>query len=258
MIKFNSLTFDLEEFSLPIDYGKKVGIEEMFQVSYEGSEELRKLLERFDIKVTFFVTRNFAQKFPDLIRGLSKKGHEIALHAINFYNSRSLLKEKEFLEKISRSKVIGIRTHKLQLPLFDSLRKIGIKYDSSLHPTYVPGRYNNLTHPRKPFFVDGVLEIPISVVPLLRLPFSFVWFRNFGLRYVKTCTLLAFKGQHFMSLYFHSWEFRDLKSFDLPFYIKKNTGKKMGKLLKEYIKWCLQKNFKFSPLRDCIKVVYKG
>jgi hypothetical protein len=201
-------------------------------VSYEGCEEVMKLLEGFNIRATFFITKNFAQKFPDLIRELSKKGHEIALHAINFYNFESLVKENELLEKTSGNRVIGIRTHKLQLHLFENLRKIGIKYDSSLHPTYVPGRYNNLVCPRKPFIVNGILEVPISVTPLLRLPFSFVWFRNFGLNYAKICTLITLKGQLFINLYFHTWEFVNLKSFDLPFYVTRNTGNVISKLLK--------------------------
>lgn len=254
MSKFISLTFDLEEFSLPADYGKEIKVKKMFQVSYEGCKEIRKLLDKFNIKVTFFVTKNFASKFQRLVREFVKKEHEIALHSVNFCNFELLKREKKLLEKVSRSKIVGFRTHKLRLPLFNNLKKIGIKYDSSLHPTYVPGRYNNLTCPRSPFVINDILEIPISVIPLLKFPFSFIWFRNFGLNYGKVCTLLALKGQRFINLYFHAWDFADLKSFDLPFYIVNNTGKAMSKLLEKYIEWCLNNNFEFIPLQDCVRL----
>jgi hypothetical protein len=255
MTKFILLTFDLEEFSLPIDFGKEIGGEEIFQVSREGCEEIRKILGSFNIKVTFFVTKSFALNSPQLLRELTKEGHEIALHAMNFYNFKSLAKEKKILENISKNRVIAVRTHKLRLPSFNILRRVGFKCDNSLHPTYVPGRYNNLVCPRKPFIANGILEVPTSVTPLLRLPFSFVWFRNFGLNYAKICTLITLKGQLFINLYFHTWEFVDLKSFDLPFYVTKNTGKVMSKLLKKYIEWCLHKNFKFDSLQNCIKSI---
>jgi len=39
-----------------------------------------KILERKNVKVTFFVTGNWAGKFPDLLRQISKAGHEIGNH----------------------------------------------------------------------------------------------------------------------------------------------------------------------------------
>lgn len=254
MDKFVLLTFDLEEFSLPIDYGKKIKTERMLRVSHRGCKPMERLLKDFNIKATFFTTGYFARNFPRIVRKFAKDGHEIALHAVNFYNLDSLKREKKALETTSKSRIIGIRTHKLGLPLFNILRKIGIKYDSSLHPTYVPGRYNNLGYTRKPFKEDGILEISISVT-LLRLPFSFIWFRNLGLNYAKICTLLTLRDQNFVNLYFHPWEFVNLKSFDLPFYVTKNTGKKMDKMLREYIEWCLKKGFKFSTMSGHIKML---
>jgi peptidoglycan/xylan/chitin deacetylase (PgdA/CDA1 family) len=255
MNKFISLTFDLEEFLLPTDFGKEIESKKMFQVSRKGSEEIKKILRNFNVKATLFVTENFALNFPQVVREFAKEGHEIALHAMNFWDLKLLAKEKKTIESICKNKVVEIRTHKLRLPSFAILKRIGFKYDNSLHPTYVPGRYNNLACPRKPVIINDILEVPTSVTPFLRLPFSFVWFRNFGLSYAKICTLLALKGQPFVNLYFHAWEFVDLKSFDLPFYVTKNTGKVMSKLLEKYIGWCLHKNLKFDSLQNCIKSI---
>lgn len=247
MKKFISLTFDLEEFSLPIDYGKKIRTDKMLMVSYKGCMKLKKLLNKFDIKTTLFTTKLFALNFPRLIRKFAKEGHEVGLHS-DAHEFKVLAEEKKVLETVCENKIIGFRTHKLKIPNFNILRKLGIKYDTSIHPTYVPGRYNNLAYPKKPFVTNQVLEIPISVTPFLRLPLSFVWSRNLGLRYMKLCTFLIFKEQRFINLYFHPWEFVNLNSFNLPFYVTRNTGSRMNKLLEKYIEWCLSKDMFFCPL----------
>ncbi len=45
-----------------------------------------KILDNKNIKVTFFVTGNWAGKFPDLLRKTSKEGHEIGNHGYSHKN----------------------------------------------------------------------------------------------------------------------------------------------------------------------------
>lgn len=133
---------------------------------------------------------------------------------------------------------------------FDILKKTGLKYDSSLHPTYVPGRYNKFTFSRSIEFENGIFEVPISVTPIIRLPFSWIWLRNLGLRYAKICTKLSLLDQNFINIYFHPWEFENIEKFDIPTYIKNKTGKPMIELLKNYIEWCLEQDFSFNTIRE--------
>jgi peptidoglycan/xylan/chitin deacetylase (PgdA/CDA1 family) len=250
--KFVCLTFDIEEFVPLLEFGKEINPSEMFEVGYYGCKELLKLLSRFNISSTFFITKNFALRFPEIVKKIAKRKNEIGLHTFA-KNYKMIAKEKEILEKISGRKVNGIRFHHF-LPssfLINFLKcedKKEIRYDSSLSPTYVPGRYNNLLSTRNPKIINGIVEIPISVVPLFRLPFSFVWFRILGIDYAKLCTYISIKKSNFLILYFHNWEFFDLSGFDLPFYIKNRTGKFMEKLMEEYIEWCLSKNFQFISI----------
>jgi peptidoglycan/xylan/chitin deacetylase (PgdA/CDA1 family) len=225
MVKFVSLTFELEEFSASLDFGKEIEEEEMFRITQKRAEEIGKLLENLKIKASFFVTENVALNLFEIVKRLEKRGHEIGLHGIAINNLKELAREKEAVKNASRSEIIGHRAHKFRKPSLKILRKIGIRYDSSIHPTYVPGRYNNLFAPRKSY-ANEILKISLSVAPLLRLPFSFVWFRNLGLKYVKFCTSLASKGQDLINIYLHTWEFTDISNFDLPFYLTRNTGKK--------------------------------
>ena len=98
---------------------------------------------------------------------------------------------------------------------------------------------------------DNIMEIPISVTPFLRLPLSWLWFRNLGLNYAKICTIL--NNQPFTNIYFHPWEFQDIKKYNIPLIIKRNTGNKMKKMLKEYLRWCLSKNFNFVTMDELVE-----
>lgn len=59
----------------------------------------------------------------------------------------------------------------------------GIRYSSSIFPSYFPGRFNNLHLPRSPFRIkEGFLtEIPFTVTQLLRLPVALSYMQLIGL-----------------------------------------------------------------------------
>ena len=57
----------------------------------------------------------------------------------------------------------------------------GYTYNSSINPTYLPGRYNNFDKPRTYYKQDGVWQIPASVSPLIRFPLFWLSFHNLPL-----------------------------------------------------------------------------
>jgi hypothetical protein len=59
------------------------------------------------------------------------------------------------------------------------IEKAGYEYNSSMNPTYIPGRYNNLSKPRTAYYTNKLLNIPISVTPLLVLLLQVVSGRYF-------------------------------------------------------------------------------
>jgi hypothetical protein len=239
------LSFDVEEFDLPREFGVGIKDDEMFKIGYEGCVELLKFL---DVESTFFVTANFAKKYPDLIKKINEK-HEIGLHADEHKDNylemdedeilKKLSKAKEEIEKIIGEKIKGFRAPRLQFDKYKVLRKLNIEYDSSYIPSYVPGRYNNFFGTRKRFFKEGILVIPISVIPFFRIPMAWYVFRNLGLSFAKIGTLLNKE----VCLIFHPWEFANLEKFKIPYLIKRNSGEKMSKLLNKYLKW--GKKYKF-------------
>jgi len=258
-LKHFSLSFDVEEFDLPLEMGKKISEEEMFDISFKGTKKILRLLDNKRLKATFFVTANFAKKYPSLVKEMGER-HEIALHGYKHstdYGQLSydetledLSKAKKEIEKIISCKVYGFRSPRMANVPFEILKEIGLEYDSSLHPTYIPGRYNDFFKPRKPFVKNDILIIPVSVTPLIRAPIAWLWLRNLGLGYAKVCTNFCFMTDDYLNTYFHPWEFVSLKDFDIPLLIKRNTGIKIYKDLNEYIRWLLKKNVRFLTFKE--------
>lgn len=243
------LVCDFEEFSLPWDFGKKISEKLMLEKSYEGIQRVLNLIKIHHIKMTFFVTEKIAKVYSDLLKQLIASGHEVGLHACIDYTKNSdinkiLSRIKSIKEKIEdniRTKIYGFKNHKLIILPSYIVRGAGFAYDNTCHPTYVPGRYFYFLKSRKIQFNEGIVNIPISVTPIFRLPFSWIWIRNLGVWYTKFCTSWNFLTQDYANIYVHPWDFADLNGklgFKLPYIITRNTGQIMIKILDTYLKWC--------------------
>jgi len=243
------LTFDLEEFDLPKEFGHSISDEQIFEISKEGLMNVLVLLKKYNLKVTFFTTALFAKKYQYLFKKISKE-HEIACHGHSHSDSyltdiSKIKQAKVEIEKIIGKKIIGFRAPRFEIKDPRSLAKFNFIYDSSIHPTWIPGRYCNMFKRRKIHNVGKIKEIPLSVLPVCRLPIFWIAFKNFPLIYSKLFTKINFLFGNYTMLVFHPWEFADLSSVKIPGYIKKR-----GLLIKleEYIKFCKKKNYNFTTV----------
>lgn len=253
------LTFDLEEFDLPLEFHEPISPKQQIEISRAGLKELLKILEREKVPATFFVTAKFALANKKLIKKLAKS-NEIALHGMmhsdDYRKMRMdetlsrLRKARKILEGIAGKNVIGFRAPRFHVKKVKMLSLAGLKYDSSLHPTYIPGRYNNFFTERRIHHHGSMTEIPVSVTPIIRLPLFWFAFRNLGLHYAKFCTRWCIFDSGFAMTLFHPWEFIDLSAsgFKLPKYIRRNTGKNLVVMLTKYITWAKRKEYKFSTI----------
>ncbi|MDO8480896.1 MAG: polysaccharide deacetylase family protein, partial [Nanoarchaeota archaeon] len=203
-------------------------------------------------------TAEFAEFCPELIDRAVQEGHELGLHALihpHRYGKMSdekafgFLKEaKTKLEKRFGS-VTSFRAPQMSRPSYAVLKKLGLRIDSSYHPTWIPGHYNHFFKTRSVHKADGITVVPISVTPLLRLPFSWIWFRNLPLYYSKICARLSGSP---LNLYFHPWEFEDVSSFNLFRPIVRKTGKRFLEKLETYVVWCKARGYKAMTMREFI------
>jgi len=236
MIKRILLSFDVEEFDAPQEYGQRLSDETQLETSLNGLESILKLLKKLDIRATFFTTANFALHYPALMHAVARN-HEIASHG--FYHSSfevsDLYKSKETLESIVQTPVTGFRMARLQKVEDWAIEQAGYAYNSSVNPTYLPGRYNNFFTPRTVYYSSKLLNIPVSVTPLIRFPLFWLSFKNLPLPLYQAASLLTLQTDRYLSLYFHPWEFTNLSAFRLPQYIKRHSGQSMLKRLEQYL-----------------------
>ena len=222
------LSFDLEEFDIPEEFGQKLTEKEKIDVTLTGLMPLLELINRHNIKATFYSTAFFAQKNTEVLRRIAEK-HEIASHG--FYHSsfqpNDVADSKNVLQEITGLPVKGFRMARLK-PIDKSLLvNAGYSYDSSLNPTFLPGRYNNLDKPRNPFNAEGLVNLPASVATIFRIPLFWISFKVFPLSVYKVLALKALKKDKYLNIYFHPWEFADISSYKLPFYVKRVSGKRL-------------------------------
>jgi len=254
------LSFDIEEFDMPFEYGKDISFEDQIAISREGTIAILDILDKYNVKATFFCTVTFAENIPDLIKRITETGHELASHG--YYHSdfkpEHLLQSKVKLEELSGKEITGYRMARMMPVDEKEIEKAGYRYNTSINPTYLPGRYNNFNISRTHFIKDNVIQIPASVSPLIRFPLFWLSFHNLPLSVYKTLASWTYKKDKYLNIYFHPWEFTDLKDFErfgFPAYVRKNTGIKMIKRMEKLISWMKVKNYTFGTFQEFIQTI---
>lgn len=221
------LTFDLEEFDLPLEFGCPISDEDQINITNNGLQMLTTLLSEYDIPATFFTTAFYAEKNQEIIKWLSAT-HEIASHA---YLHSDFMETDPAESRINLESITGVKIYGFRMPRFRKIslkiiRDAGYRYDSSVNPAYIPGRYNNLFTNRKIHldYKSNLIEVPVSVSPIIRFPLFWLSFKNIPLPIYLNLCKMTIRTDSYLHLYFHPWEFADLESLNIPRYIKRLSG----------------------------------
>lgn len=220
------LTFDVE------DWFQVENLRSAFPPETWDNQELRvekntkqilDLLDKYNIKATFFVLGWIAEKVPDLVKDIYRRGHEIASHGyshiLNYKMSeeemrKDLKKSKELLESIINDEVRGYRAPSFSIKdeLMFILKNLGYKYDSSLNSFALHDRYGMLIGKitNKPFIhQSGIIEFPMPVISIMRanVPISGGgYFRIYPLWFFKQLVQMYLKKNDVYIFYMHPWE----------------------------------------------------
>jgi len=159
----------------------------------EPMDALLEALERRGVRGTFFILGEVAGFYPELVKEIAGRGHEIGCHGFHHVDI-DLLGEPGFRDELSRSQqaltelagkpVIGYRAPNLLLRDFmiPVLRDLGFRYDASVctsrsllgkdfghqHRAQNPYRFRDRFSRPEPG--GDLVEIPLPTFPLLRLP----------------------------------------------------------------------------------------
>jgi hypothetical protein len=232
------LTFDLEEFDLPLEFDCPISDTDQINISNNGLERLSILLSKYNIPATFFTTSFYANRNKELIKNLSEN-HEIASHSKchSDFNVTDPQDSKLELEEITGKKVYGFRMPHFKEIDLSLIKAAGYSYDSSINPTIIPGRYNNFFAQRKVHYDtrSDLIEIPVSASPIIRFPLFWLSFKNIPFPVYFYLCKRAIWNDSYLHLCFHPWEFADLESFKIPGYIKTLSGNSLPERFEKLI-----------------------
>ena len=271
----NIMSVDLEDFfcDLPFESWSKYESRVL-----KNTNKILDLFEKYQIKATFFTLGYIAEKFPDLIKKIDDKGHEIASHSYSHLDIRKttekdfendIVKSIKILEEIIGKKVLGFRApyFSIDKKSFWAMKILSkyFKYDSSIFPVKTPlyGIRNaprniykpNLTNPSIEDVESELIEIPLATdrIPIIgNIPIA----GGFHLRflpyfYIKYGLNKINKNNNSFIFYIHP---KDLDP-EMPkineyawhyYYNLSGATKKFEKILKD---------FEFCSVKDFLKLV---
>ncbi|MBF0505517.1 MAG: polysaccharide deacetylase [Nitrospirae bacterium] len=244
------LSFDVEEFDLPLEYGQDISLPDQIRISSEGLLRVLDLLDRLDIRATCFTTLLFAQSRPDLMERIMRK-HEIASHGLHdaVPDRDNLLRSRIEIEALTGAEIYGFRSPRFSPVNQTDLLEAGYTYSSSENPIWLPGRYMNLGKPRLPYRRGDLLNLPVSASPVIRYPLFWLSFKHTPLWFFKIISSWSLKNDGYLNIFFHPWEFADIGAWRVPALVKYPNGEKMLSKLGTYLHW-LKKKGHFVTCRE--------
>jgi polysaccharide deacetylase family protein (PEP-CTERM system associated) len=181
------MTVDVEDYFHVSAFAKVIKPADWPQWPTTVERNTRSLLDLFDetgIKSTFFILGWVAERYPELIREIHARGHEIASHG---YSHQLVYKQtpaefraettrsKQLLEDLVQTPIVGYRAASYSITrqslwAIDILIELGFTWDSSIFPVY-HDRYGIPDSPTRPYRISSgggeLLEFPLTTAKLL-------------------------------------------------------------------------------------------
>lgn len=244
----NILTIDVEDYW-------SVFSRDWLHIDAEPSEAVVKntkwfleVLDQYNVKATFFILGEVAEKFPSLVRKIAESGHEIGAHGFTHKQIFQLSQEqfrkeiadcKKLLEDITSKPVFGHRAPAFSIITetkwaLGVLSQEGFKYDSSVYPISSkrygwPGFSKDICEIDLPSG-QSIIEVPMSTVTILgkTLPVAGGgYIRHFPYAITKWA-IKHIQKRRPVILYMHPYEIdTDARAFDTEHLSNKEKNKVM-------------------------------
>ena len=182
-----------------------------------GVPLLLDLFSEFNVCSTFFVTSDAAENTAHVLREVIKREHEIGCHAYGSQGYADLKGATDTINEHFKVSPIGFRAHrhKINGKTLMWLSTLGYKYDSSIVSS--SQLFNKHYYPKAPktpyrpslnnICEEGycsLIEIPISALPIIRLPIGLGYIKLFGLNLYKL--FLSRLNQEIVTMYLHPYD----------------------------------------------------
>ncbi len=225
--KLNALTVDVEDYFHVAAFEKQITAVDWPHMTSRVDRNTRLLLDQFErnnAKATFFFLGWVAERFPDLVKEVQRRGHEVASHG--YAHTRvhqqtpaefraDVVKAKNILEQLTGEAVIGYRAPSFSINkqsewAFEILKDIGHVYSSSTYPIK-HDLYGVPDWPQQPYMrPEGIWEIPMPTLTMLgrQLPIAGGGYFRLMPFWLSSMLIRKFIKEDRMPymFYFHPWE----------------------------------------------------
>jgi polysaccharide deacetylase family protein (PEP-CTERM system associated) len=228
------------------------------------------LLDAGETKATFFVLGYVARVYPNLVREIASRGHEIALHGFYHYRVNTLtpfefkqdvLRGLEAITDAADIPILGYRAPMFSINgnsdwALEILSENRFRYDSSYFPVRTPwyGNPNSPRQPHKPIKNSDLIEFPLTTLRMFGINWPLAggfylrvlpyWLFKHGLEKVRSEGIPTI-------VYIHPWDLDPdhprpnptLRERFTHYYNLDTTESKLKRLLRD---------FSFRPLKDLL------
>jgi polysaccharide deacetylase family protein (PEP-CTERM system associated) len=205
MERINALSIDLEEwYHTELARGERSSLSQ----ATEATQPILDLLDRYQIKASFFVVGEVAEQNPDLIRSIFERGHEIGCHTFSHtlvweLGENLFRQELEHCQSVMERILGKVRMKGFRAPCYSIdnrnkwalkvLADFGYQYDASIFPLKINPLYGISGAPIRPYRISfedvrkedvrsPLIEFPFCPLTVwkLRIPISGGFYRGFS------------------------------------------------------------------------------
>ncbi len=224
--------------------------DQLLEITIQNTKAILRSLESKGILATFFIDISLVSQLEKLLKKIISEGHEIS-----FYNIDANLEEVE-LHKKNTEDLIGkqIRGIRMKENAFDfsELNSLRFTYVSLIEDTALIFPFKRFER-KAPFTEQNGLSIlHESISRYSQIPYNDLVFQLLPLSYYESMVIETIKKDEFVLIYLNSWQFTDFdkNSFELPFYKKYNSGKKLHDKLDQFLLWMIENELAYARVKD--------
>ena len=259
-----ALSVDLEFFQHAPAYRAATGTTDRPAIGRDGVDFLLDAFDDAGATGTFFTVSDVTEDHAPMLDRIAER-HELGSHTHTHRHltdlsaderREELASSRERLETATGAEVVGFRAPSFDVAddHFSMLTETGYEYDSSVVPCRsIPGWYGGEWETQRPSSASALeagapadlTEVPVAVMPGLRLPLTGTWIRFFGVHYtVLGMKLLARRGIAPV-LYVHPWELVDLPEIEG---VPSRVYFRSGSYMRRAVERILAEPFEFVPV----------
>lgn len=227
----HAITIDVEDYFHVAAFFKAIKTSEWENWPSRVEQNTHKILDLFDkknVKGTFFTLGWVAERYPELVKEIDRRGHEVASHGYShqliYGQTQDVFREetyrsKEILEALTQKPIEGYRAASYSITpkslwALDILGELGFKWDSSIFPVR-HDRYGMPGSPEEPYTLitrngDKLVEFPLTTAKVLGFSVPAAgggYFRQYPYWLSRMLFKRASEGQTKPTIfYLHPWE----------------------------------------------------